>query len=98
MKAANADAAIYESLSLINRSFEQILQELERIQQHDSFRKRAPIKSVELAVRETHAWTMLEILEVLREREEGEWMRLGRRRGRQRKFKREDLAGARRPK
>ena len=31
-----------------------------------------------MAVRETRAWTMSEILEVLHEREEGDWMRLGR--------------------
>jgi hypothetical protein len=68
---------IYDSLSVINRSFDQILQELERLQQVDCFRRRAPIKSVDLAVRETRAWTMVEILEVAREREESEWMRFG---------------------
>jgi hypothetical protein len=83
MKATNANTALYESLSLINRSFEQIHQELDRLQQHDWLRTRAPVKSVELAVRETHAWTMFEILEVLREHEESEWTRLGRVRGRQ---------------
>jgi hypothetical protein len=84
MKTKNASAgAIYESLNLINRGFEQIRLELERIQQHDLFRKRAPIRSVELAVKETHAWAMFEILDVLREHEEGEWTRLGRVRSRQ---------------
>ncbi len=84
MKATNANSlAIYESLNLINRGFEQIHQELERIQQHDWFRNRTPIRSVELAARETHAWTMFEVLEVLREREEDEWTRLGRARNRQ---------------
>ena len=83
MKATNANTALYESLSMINRSFEQINQELDRLRQHDWFLKRAPIKSVHLAVLETHAWTMSEVLEVLREHEEGEWTRLGRVRSRQ---------------
>lgn len=82
MKATNASPAIYESLNLINRSFEQIHQELDQLQRHDWFRKRAPIKSVELAIRETHAWTMFEVLEVMRECEEDEWTRLGRARSR----------------
>jgi hypothetical protein len=69
---------IYESLCTINQSFEQILRELEGLQQFDCFRGREPIKSVELAVRETHAWTMFEILEVLHEHLENEWTRLGR--------------------
>jgi hypothetical protein len=75
MKTKNAPS-IYESLCTINQSFDQILQEFARLQR-DRFRGRAPIKSVELAVRETHAWAMVEILEVLREYEEGEWTRLG---------------------
>jgi hypothetical protein len=37
------------------------------------------MKSVALAVRETRAWTMSEILDVLHEKEEGQWTRLGRR-------------------
>jgi hypothetical protein len=52
------------------------------LQKLDWFRKRVPIKSVELAVRETHAWTTFEILEVLREQTEREWTLLGRKRGR----------------
>jgi hypothetical protein len=84
VKANNArEVLIYDALNLVNRSFEQILQELERLQQFDWFRKQAPIKSVELAVRETRAWTMFEILEVLHEREEAEWTRFGRARSRQ---------------
>ena len=69
---------VYDSLGTINRCFEQILEELERVQQLDWFRGSAPMKSVELAVRETRAWTMSEILDVLHQREESEWMRLGR--------------------
>ena len=69
---------IYDSLCTINRSFEQILTELERVEQLDWFRGCAPLKAVGLAVRETRAWTISEILDVLHQREERGWMRLGR--------------------
>jgi hypothetical protein len=72
--------SIYRSLKIINRRFEKILQEFERIQQLDCFRKQPAIKSVELAVKETRAWTMFEILEIVHGREESEWTRFGRRR------------------
>lgn len=84
MKTKNTPL-VYESLCTIDRSFEQVLRELERLDHLDCFRGRAPLKSVELAVRETRAWTLSEILDVLHEREEGEWMRLGRLRGAQEK-------------
>jgi hypothetical protein len=74
---------VYESVNVINRSFDQILQELQRLQQVDCFRRKAPIKSVELAIKEIRAWTMVEILDVLHEREESEWTRFGRRRNRE---------------
>ena len=71
--------SVYESLGTIDRSFEQIRHELERLQQFDWFRGRAPMKAVGLSVRETQAsddvrrsWTLLH------EREERKWMRLGR--------------------
>lgn len=83
MKSDASDLPIYESLALIDRCFEQILQELERVEQLQSFRRQAPIKSVQLAVKETRAWTMFEILEIQHPREEREWTRLGRMRSRQ---------------
>jgi hypothetical protein len=76
-------ALIYDSLKVINRTFDQILQELKHLQQIDCFRRKAPIKSVELAIKETRAWTMFEILDVLHEREESEWASFGRRRNRE---------------
>ena len=76
---------IYDSLCTINRSFEQILTELERVEQLDWFRGCAPLKAVGLAVQETRAWTISEILDVLHQREEREWMRLGRLRSAQEK-------------
>jgi len=76
---------LYESLCTLNRSFEQILLELERLQQFGWFRDHAPMKAVGLTIRETRAWTISEILDVLHQREEREWMRLGRLRSAQEK-------------
>jgi hypothetical protein len=83
-----SNVLIYDAIAVVNRSFDQILQNLERLQQFDCFGKRTPIKSVELAVKETRAWTMFEIMEVLHEREESEWTRYGRKQARQGKQKR----------
>jgi hypothetical protein len=77
------ELSVYESLSLIDRNFRQVLQELEQLQQHHGFKRRPTINSVELAVKETRAWTLFEILDVLHQREEDEWTRFGRVRGRQ---------------
>jgi hypothetical protein len=79
MKNKNTNAlSMYEALSLINRSFGQILQELEGLRRLNCFRRPASIKSVELAVNETRAWTLFEILDVLHQYEEDEWTRFGR--------------------
>jgi hypothetical protein len=84
MKTKGASrGALYESLTLVNKGFEQIHQELERMREHEWFRGKGPFKSLEQGVKETHAWVMFEVLEVLREHEEGEWTRLGRARVRQ---------------
>ncbi len=81
-KSAN-ELSMYEALGLINGSFGQILQEMERLQQlHGGFKGRPTIKSVALAVKETRAWTLFEILDILHQREEDEWTRFGRVRGR----------------
>jgi hypothetical protein len=68
----------YESLGTISCSFEQILLDLGQLEQLTWFRQHAPMKSVIAAVRDVRAWTLSEILDVLHQREEGEWMRLGR--------------------
>jgi hypothetical protein len=72
------ESLVCESLNIVARSFDEILKELERLQQLHWFRGRSPIKTLELAVKETHAWTLFEILEVLHERAEVEWTRYGR--------------------
>jgi hypothetical protein len=83
MKTGTAgDTAIYDSLGRIQRGFEEILGELELLQQHKAFRDRRLIKAAVVAVRETQAGTLFEILEVLHEREEHEWTRFARQRKR----------------
>ena len=81
----NKASLVYESLWIVNQGFEQILRELAQLQKSNWFRGRRVIKSVDLAVRETQAWATFEILEVLHERVEREWTRLGRMRDRQEK-------------
>jgi hypothetical protein len=79
MKTKNTNAlSMYDALNLINRNFGQILQELECLRRLNCFRRPASIKSVELAVNETRAWTLFEILDVLHQHEEDEWTRFGR--------------------
>jgi hypothetical protein len=86
---------IYELLSDVNRSFDEILVGLESIQKSRWFRERQLIQTVELAVRETQAWTTFEILEVLHERVEREWTRLGRLRSRREKQQNKNRSGKR---
>ena len=58
--------------------FEQIFLEFEHLEQLDGILQHVTKKSVTLAVREVRVWTLSEILDVLHQREENEWMRLGR--------------------
>lgn len=81
-KSNSVGGLVFEALSAIDRSFEEILGELERLQKLHWFRKQEPVKSVALALRETHAWTLFEILEILHARAEQEWTRLGHMRSR----------------
>jgi hypothetical protein len=78
MKTTKSLPLPFESLRRISRSFEQILLELKQLEELDCFRQHAPLKSAQLAVREAQSWTLSEILDILHEREESEWMRLGR--------------------
>ncbi len=69
---------IYETLCAINRSFDQVLQGLEQLQRSHLFRGHEFLESCGLMVAETRAWACFEVLEILRDREEGDWARLGR--------------------
>jgi hypothetical protein len=83
MKTKNTNASsMYDALNLINKNFGQILQELEGLRHLNCFRRRASIKSVEFAIKETRAWALFEILDVLHQHEEDEWTRFGRVRAR----------------
>ena len=76
------EGAIYESLVKIQLGFAQILEALNNLQQHKSYRGLTMTAAVE-AVRETRAGTLFEILGVLHAREEREWARWGRRQKRE---------------
>jgi hypothetical protein len=76
-KDAPGKLFLYEMLCGINRGFEQVLRDLERLQQSGPFRGHRFMKSCQSAVEETQAWTSLEMLETLHELEESDWARLG---------------------
>jgi hypothetical protein len=80
-KDAPGKLLLYEMLYDVNRSFDQVLRELERLQQFGLFRGHRFLKSCQLAVKETRAWANIEILEILRDREESDWARFGSVRG-----------------
>ena len=82
-KKSAKDVEIYDSLAVINRAFGQVFIELDQIRQDRRFRKSNLLKSVDLAIRETQAGTLFEILEVLHEHEQQRWARLGRERKRE---------------
>jgi hypothetical protein len=82
MKTNPNELSIYKALTLIDHSFEQILQQLERLQKINAFKGRPSVRFVKLAVRETRAWALFEILDVLHQHEEDEWTRSGRARSR----------------
>ena len=76
------EAPIYESLARIQLGFTEVLDALETLQQHKSYRSPLMNGAVR-AVREARAGTLFEILEILHAREEREWTRWGRKRERE---------------
>ena len=71
---------IYETLFSFNRNFGLLLQDLDRLTELASFRSRPKcrfLKSCQVKIEETRAWTNFEVLEALIEMEESEWTRLG---------------------
>ena len=78
MKTKTAEeVGTYESLLRIQLGFAQVVDALESLQQHKSYRGSA-MQAAARAVREARAGTLFEVLEILREREERKWTRLGR--------------------
>jgi hypothetical protein len=79
MKARLAEEVdIYESLVRIQLGFAQILEALENLRQHKTYRGRSMTDAVR-AVREVRAGTLFEVLEILHAREERDWITWGRR-------------------
>jgi hypothetical protein len=76
-------AQVYDALAGFNRSFDQVLQDLGRLETLDLFThrwQRRAFKACRATLEEMRAWANFEVIEVLRQREEREWTRLGRRR------------------
>jgi hypothetical protein len=72
---------VYEALAGFNRSFEQVLQELERLATLDLFPdrwQRRVFKACRATLEETRAWANFELIEVLHQREEREWVHFAR--------------------
>ena len=72
---------IYEALSTLNRDFEQVLGDLERLGELRLFPRRWQrkfLKTWRATLEETRAWANFEVVELLHQREEREWVDFGR--------------------
>jgi hypothetical protein len=72
---------IYEALATLNRDFEQLLCDLERFDELRVFTQRWQrryLKTWRATLEETRAWANFEVVEVLQQREEREWVGFGR--------------------
>jgi hypothetical protein len=74
-------ALVYEFLAGFNRNFEQVLQDLERLATLDLFPdhwQRRAFKACRATLEDMRAWANFELIEVLHQREEREWVRFAR--------------------
>jgi hypothetical protein len=74
-------ALVYDAIATLNRDFEQVLSDLERLEGLRLFPRRWQrefLKVWRATLEETRAWVNFEVLEVLHHREEREWARFGR--------------------
>jgi hypothetical protein len=72
---------IYEALATLNRDFEQVVGDLERLEELRLFPARWQrnfLKAWRATLEETRAWANFEVVEMLHEREEREWVGFGR--------------------
>ena len=72
---------VYDAIATLNRDFEQVLADLERLEGLRLFPRRWQrefLKVWRTTPEETRAWVNFEVLEVLHHREEREWARFGR--------------------
>jgi hypothetical protein len=68
--------SVYENLHALNRDFEQVLADLARLQELGVFR-RDRFTVFRLIVQETRAWANVEVVQVLQQREEDDWVNFG---------------------
>jgi hypothetical protein len=74
-------AEAYEALATLNRDFEQVLGDLDRLEAQRLFPhrwQRKVLKAWRATLEETRAWANFEVVEVLHQREEREWLRFAR--------------------
>ena len=72
---------VYEALATLNRGFEQVLCDLERLEELRVFPhrwQRKFLKTWRATLEETRAWANFEVVEVLHQREDREWTSFGR--------------------
>jgi hypothetical protein len=72
---------VYEALASLNRDVEQVLRDLDRLGELRIFPhrwQRKFFKTWRATLEETRAWANFEVVEVLHQREEREWVRFGR--------------------
>jgi hypothetical protein len=72
---------IYDALATLNRDFEQMLRDLERLEELRVFPhrwQRKFLKTWRATLEETRAWANFEVVEILHQREERDWVDLGR--------------------
>jgi hypothetical protein len=68
--------AVYENIHALNRDFEQVLADLARLQELGVF-QRDRFTVFRLIVQETRAWANVAVVEVLKQREEDDWVNFG---------------------
>jgi hypothetical protein len=86
---------VYEALAGFNRNFEQVLQDLQRLEALRLFPhrwQRKFLKQWRATLAETRAWVSFEVVEVLHQTEERDWTSFGRRRRRLEKLCSDDVS------
>ena len=71
---------VYDALAALNRDFQQVLSDLERLEGLRLFPRRWQrnfLKAWRASLEETRAWVSFEVVEILHQREEREWARFG---------------------
>jgi hypothetical protein len=72
---------VYEALATLNRDFEQVLDDLQRLEALRLFPRRWQrkfLKEWRATLEETRSWANFEVIEMLYQREEREWVRFAR--------------------